>query len=162
VNYVEFLNWLQSTDQGLFLFIISFANAIFLPVGPEVAFVPILMVSYSKFIPYATYCVAGSVLGLMVTYFVAYYYSQSIIEKYIPQEKAAKGVAIFTRYGPGALIIASMFPVFPYRILVFISGCLKQRPLTVISFLTLGKTLRYFGYGFLIAKLGESVIKYLL
>ncbi len=156
-----FLNWLQNTDQGIFLFVLSFANAIFLPVGPEVAFIPILMVSYSKFIPYATYCVIGSVLGLMLTYFISYFYSQSFIEKYISQEKIENGVAIFSRYGPWALIIASMFPVFPYRILVIISGCLKQRPLTVISFLTLGKSLRYFGYGFLIAKLGESVIKYL-
>lgn len=161
MNFVEFLNWLQNTDQGIFLFVLSFANAVFLPVGPEVAFFPILVVSHSKLIPYAAYCVLGSVLGLMVTYFVSYYYSQVLIDKYISPEKVEKGVAVFSRYGPWALIIASMFPVFPYRILVIISGCLKQRALIVFSFLTLGKSLRYFGYGFLIAKLGESVVKYL-
>lgn len=161
MKFVEFLNWLQSTDQGIFLFVLSFANAIFLPVGPEVAFIPILVVSHSKFIPYATYCVIGSVFGLMVTFFVSYFYSQTLIEKYISPEKIENGVAVFSKYGPWALIIASMFPVFPYRILVIISGCLKQRPLTVFSFLTIGKTLRFFGYGFLIAKLGESVVKYL-
>lgn len=161
MKFVEFLNWLQSTDQGIFLFVLSFANAVILPVGPEIAFVPILMVSHSKFIPYATYCVIGSVLGLMLMYFVSYFYSQYFIDKYISPEKVEKGVAVFSKYGPWALIIASMFPVFPYRILVIISGCLKQRPLTVFSFLTVGKSLRYFGYGFLIAKLGESVVKYL-
>lgn len=158
---MEFLNWLQSTDQGIFLFVLSFVNAIFLPVGPELAFIPILVVSHSKLIPYATYCVAGSVLGLMVMFYASYFYSQSFMAKYISPEKIKKGVAVFSRYGPGALIIASMFPVFPYRILVIISGCLKQRPVIVFSFLTMGKSLRFFGYGFLIAKLGESVVKYL-
>lgn len=83
------------------------------------------------------------------------------MDKYISQEKIEKGVAFFTKYGSSALVIASMFPVFPYRILVIISGCLKQRAITVFPFLLVGKTLRFFGYGFLIAKLGESVIKYL-
>lgn len=158
---MEFLNWLQNTDQGIFLFVLSFANAIILPFGPEVAFVPVLMVSHNKLLPYATYCVAGSVLGLMVTYTLSYYWSQIFIDKYVSPEKIEKGVAVFTKYGPWALVIASMFPVFPFRILVIISGCLKQKPVTVFSFLTVGKALRFFGYGFLIAKLGESVIKYL-
>lgn len=153
------MNWLQSTDQGLFLFVLSFANAVFLPVGPEMAFIPILIVNHSKFIPYAAYSVIGSVLGLMLMYFVSYFYSQTLIEKYFPPEKIARGVSIFSKYGPWALIIASIFPVFPYRILVIISGSLKQKPLTIFSFLTIGKTLRFFGYGFLIAKLGESILK---
>jgi len=158
---VGFLNWLQNTDQGIFLFILSFANAIVLPVGPEVAFVPILMVSHEKFLSYAMYCVVGNVLGLMLIYTVSYFWSQTFMDRYISQEKIEKGVDVFSRYGPWALVIASMFPVFPYRILVIISGCLKQRAITVFSFLLLGKTLRFFGYGFLIAKLGESVTKYL-
>lgn len=158
---MELLNWLHNTDQGILLFVLSFANAIILPVGPEVVFLPAIVVSHSKFIPYASYCVLGSVMGLMVTFSVAYNYSQVFVEKYISAEKIEKGVAIFSRYGPWALVIAAMFPVFPFRILVIISGCLKQRPLTVLSLLTIGKTLRFFGYGFLIAKLGESVIKYI-
>jgi membrane protein YqaA with SNARE-associated domain len=161
VNFVEFLNWLQNTDQGIFLFVLSFANAIILPVGPEVAFVPILMVSHEKFVPYAMYCVVGNVLGLMLIYTVSYYWSQTFMDKYVSPAKIEKGVAVFTKYGSSALVIASMFPFFPFRILVIISGCLKQRPLTVFSFLLIGKTLRFFGYGFLIAKMGESVIKYL-
>jgi membrane protein YqaA with SNARE-associated domain len=159
---VGFLEWLQNSDQGVFLFILSFANAIFLPVGPEVAFVPILMVNHSKLLPYASYCVVGSVLGLMVTYSLSYYCGQNLVERYISPNKIRKGVAVFTRYGPCALVIASMFPVFPYRILVILSGLLRQRPLIVVAFLTVGKTLRFFGYGFLIAKLGESVAKYLM
>lgn len=155
------LEWLQNTDQGIFLFLLSFANAIFFPVGPEVAFVPILMVNHSKLFPYATYCVVGSVLGLMVTYFLSYYCGQTLIERYVPPEKIKLGVRVFTRYGPWALVIASMFPIFPYRILVILSGFLRQKPMVVFSFLALGKTLRFFGYGFLIAKLGESVVKYL-
>ena len=158
---MEFLNWLQNTDQGIFLFVLSFANAIILPVGPEVAFVPILMVSHEKFVPYAMYCVVGNVLGLMLIYTVSYYWSQTLMDKYVSPARIEKGVAVFTKYGSSALVIASMFPVFPYRILVIICGCLKQRAITVFSFLLVGKTLRFFGYGFLIAKLGESVIKYL-
>lgn len=156
-----FLDWLQNTDQGIFLFILSFANAIFFPVGPEVAFVPILMVNHSKLLPYASYCVVGSVLGLMVTYSLSYYCGQTLIERYVSQHKIEKGVQVFTKYGPWALVIASMFPIFPYRILVILSGFLKQKPVMVFSFLTVGKILRFFGYGFLIAKLGESMIKYI-
>jgi len=158
---VGFLDWLQNTDQGIFLFILSFANAIFFPVGPEVAFVPILMVNHSKLLPYASYCVVGSVLGLMVTYSLSYYCGQTLIERYVSQHKIEKGVQVFTKYGPWALVIASMFPIFPYRILVILSGFLKQKPVMVFSFLTVGKILRFFGYGFLIAKLGESMIKYI-
>lgn len=152
--------WIQNTDQGLFLFIISFANAIFFPVGPEVAFVPILMVDHGKLFPYASYCVAGSVLGLMVTYSLTYFYGQTLIEKYVPPGKVSLGVRVFSKYGPWALVIASMFPVFPYRILVILSGCLRQSPVIVFSFLAVGKSLRFFGYGYLIAKLGESVLPF--
>ena len=158
---MEFLNWLQNTDQGIVLFVLSFANATVLPVGPEFVFIPSLVIGPSKLIPYASYCVLGSVLGLMVTFTVAYNYSQVLVEKHISAEKIEKGVAIFTKYGPWSLIIAAMFPMFPIRTLVIISGCLKQRPWTILSLLTIGKTLRFFGYGFLIAKLGESVIKYI-
>ena len=143
------------------MFVLSFANAIFFPVGPEVFFIPILVVNHSKLLPYATYCIAGAVFGLMITYYLSFFCGQTIVEKYVPAEKIEAGVRVFTKYGPWALIIASMFPVFPYRILVIISGFLRQRPTMVFSFLILGKTLRFFSYGFLVAKLGESVSKYL-
>ncbi|MDF9407386.1 VTT domain-containing protein [Pelotomaculum isophthalicicum JI] len=155
------LEWLQNHDQGLFLFVLSFGNAIILPVGPEIAFVPILLVSHNKLLPYASYCVLGSVLGLGVTYYVSYYLGQAVIEKYVPRNNIVKGMDIFSKYGPLALVVASMFPVFPYRILVIVSGFLRQKPAKVFSYLTIGKTLRFFGYGFLIAKLGESIVKYL-
>ena len=162
MKFVEFLDWLRNTDQGLFLFLLSFVNAIFLPVGPEVAFIPVLMVNHDRFPAYAAYCVAGSVLGLMVTYFLSFYCGQTLVGRYLSPEKIRTGERVFARYGPWALVIASMFPVFPYRILVIISGCLRQKPVTVFSFLTVGKALRFFGYGFLIAMLGESVIKHLI
>ncbi|MCL6559856.1 MAG: VTT domain-containing protein [Firmicutes bacterium] len=158
---MEILDWLQSNDQGLFLFILSFANAVFFPIGPEVAFFPILIVNQSKLVPYALYCVTGSVLGLMVTYFIAFYFGQSVIEKYVPLSKIEKGESLFSRYGPYALVVASMFPIFPYRILVILSGFLRQKPSVVLCFLTVGKLLRFFGYGFLVAKLGESMIRYI-
>lgn len=156
-----FLEWVQSTDQGLFLFILSFANAVFLPLGPEVVFFPLLVVNHTKLLPYASYCTAGSVLGLMVTYSLAYHWGHTFMEKYIPLNKFRSGIRVFGKYGPWALVVASMFPVFPYRILVILSGFLRQRPFMVFSFLTVGKALRFFGYGFLIAKLGESVLNYL-
>lgn len=159
---MDFLEWVQSTDQGLLLLFLSFANAIFLPVGPEVIFIPLLVVNHSKLLPYASYCTAGSVLGLMVTYSLSYYCGHAIIAKYVPLEKFNIGVRVFNRYGPWALVVASMIPIFPYRILVILSGFLRQRAPVVFAFLTLGKSLRFFGYGFLIAKLGESVVKYLL
>lgn len=143
------------------MFVMSFANAIVLPAGPEIFFIPSLVLGPSKLIPYASYCVFGSVLGLMVTFTVAYNYSQVLVEKYVSAEKIEKGVGIFTKYGPWFLIIAAMFPMFPIRTLVIISGCLKQRPLTILSLLTIGKTLRFYRYGFLIAKIGESVIEYI-
>jgi len=158
---VGILEWLQNHDQGIFLFILSFGNAIFFPVGPEIVFIPILLVNHNKLIPYASYCVIGSILGLGVTYYLSYYFGQALIEKYVPLNKIEKGMNVFSKYGPHALVIASMFPVFPYRILVVISGFLRQNPIKVFSFLTIGKTLRFFGYGFMIAKLGESAVKYL-
>jgi len=158
---VGILEWLQNHDQGMFLFLLSFGNAIILPVGPEVAFVPILLVNHSKLFPYASCCVVGSVLGLGITYSISYYFGQALVEKYISKNNIVKGINIFSKYGPLALVIASMFPVFPFRILVIVSGFLRQSPVMVFSFLTIGKTLRFFGYGFLIAKLGESIVKYL-
>jgi len=158
---VEIVNWLQNNDQGLFLFLISFANAIFLPIGPEVALFPMLLVDQAKLVPYASCCVAGSVLGLMVTYFISYYCGQTVIVRYVSANKIKKSVALFSRYGYLALVVASVFPIFPYRIMVILSGFLKQKPPAVFFYLTLGKTIRFFGYGFLIAKMGESVLKYL-
>ncbi|MCL6638709.1 MAG: hypothetical protein K6T80_03390 [Firmicutes bacterium] len=159
---MEFLGWLQNNDQGLFLFLLAFANAVFLPIGPEIAFVPILLVNQAKLIPYASYCVVGSVLGLMVTYSVSYFCGSTIVVRYVPMNRIDKGVELFSRYGYLALVVASMFPVFPYRILVILSGFLKQRAPVVFFYLAVGKTIRFFGYGFLIAKLGESVAKYLI
>jgi len=157
---VGILEWLQNNDQGMFLFILSFSNAIIFPVGPEVAFVPLLLVNHNKLFPYASCCVIGSVLGLGVTYSVSYYFGRTLVEKYISQNNIVKGINVFSKYGPLALVIASMFPVFPFRILVIVSGFLRQRPAVVFSFLTIGKTLRFFGYGFLIAWLGESIVDY--
>lgn len=143
------------------MFVLSFANAIFFPVGPEVVFVPVIMLNHSKLLPYATCCAAGSVMGLAVTYLMSYHCGQVLIDRYIPSKKMETGVRVFNKYGPLALVIASMFPVFPYRILVILSGFLRQRPAMVFSFLSIGKALRFFGYGLLIAKLGESVVRFL-
>lgn len=144
------------------LFCLSFANAIFLPFGPEIAFFPILLVNHSKLAPYATYCVLGSVAGLMVTFFLSYHLGKKATARFISEEKIEQGMVLFAKYGNLALVVASMFPVFPYRILVVLAGVFKQKPLAVLILLVVGKSLRFFGYGFLIAKLGESVLKYLL
>lgn len=159
---MEFWVWLQNTDQGMFLLLLSFASSIFLPVGPEIALVPILLVNHHKLLPYAACCTVGSVLGLMLTYALSYYCGQTLLERFVSQNKINLGIRVFNSYGPFALVVASVFPVFPYRILVLLSGFLRQKPWTVFSLLTVGKTLRFFGYGFLVAKLGESVVKYLI
>lgn len=159
---MELLEWIQNTDQGLFLFTLSFANAIFFPVGPEVAYIPLLVVSHDKLVPYASYCTAGSVLGLMVTYALSYCCGQTVIDRYVPLEKFNAGMRVFKKYGPWALVIASMFPVFPFRILVILAGCLRQNPAEVFYYLAAGKALRFFGYGFIIAKLGESYVHYFI
>lgn len=159
---MEILNWLQNNDQGLLLFCLSFANAIFFPIGPEIAFFPILLVNHDKLVPYALYCVLGSVAGLMVTFFLSYCLGKKAMGRFFPEKKVEKGMVLFARFGNLALVVASMFPIFPYRILVVLAGFFKQKPLVVLLFLAVGKSLRFFGYGFLVAKLGESVLKYLL
>ena len=155
------MEWLSGTNQTVFLFGLSFANAVFFPIGPEVAFVPILLVNHHRLVPCAFSCVAGSVAGLMLTYFLSFFCGRPFADKYVPPDKFASGVRVYARYGPWALVIASMFPVFPYRMLVIVSGFLRQKPSVVLFFLTLGKALRFFGYGFLIIKAGKFAAKFI-
>ena len=126
--YERTLSWSAHPRAPLLLTVLSFFEAIFFPVPPEVMLAPMSLARPQRALWYATLSLAGSMLGMFVGYALGYFALEAIlpwVERmgYGDQFESIKQQA--AENGFWLLLIAGFTPV-PFKIFTIASGAVAM------------------------------------
>lgn len=122
--YERTLGWSAHPRAPLLLTILSFAEAIFFPIPPEVMLAPMSLARPQRALWYATLSLAGSMVGMFIGYAIGYFAldaAMPLLERlgYAAQFAEIKRQA--AENGFWLLLIAGFTPV-PFKIFTIASG----------------------------------------
>lgn len=122
--YERTLSWSAHPKAPLLLTVLSFFEAIFFPVPPEVMLAPMSLARPDRALWYATLSLAGSMVGMFIGYAIGYFALEAImpvLERfgYAAQFGEIKRQA--AENGFWLLLIAGFTPV-PFKIFTIASG----------------------------------------
>jgi membrane protein YqaA with SNARE-associated domain len=106
---------------------------------------------------YASFTTAGSVAGSYALYRAGRAGGHALLRRRFRPGQAARGLAIFRRFGPLALIVPSMLPPpVPFKIFVLLAGVSGVRTGAFLWSVAFGRGTRYLGQAFLTSRYGPQ------
>lgn len=144
--YERMLAWSAHPRAPLLLTFLSFCEAIFFPVPPEVMLAPMSLARPQRALWYATLSLAGSMVGMFVGYAIGYFALEAampLIERlgYASQFESIKQQA--AENGFWLLLIAGFTPV-PFKIFTLASGAVGMPLLPFFAGGLIGRGKRVF------------------
>lgn len=139
---------------------ISFAESSVFPIPPDTLLIPMVLAKRHKWIYYATICLAASILGAFLGYFLGAVLYDSIgkpILEFYGKEDAFEKIKDWNdKWGGWGILLAAVTP-FPYKVITIFSGFthLSLIQFTIVS--VIGRGLRFFLVAGLIYKVGEPI-----
>ena len=162
----QIYNWTLSLAErkfsGLWLGLLSFAEASFFPIPPDVLLIPLCLGKMKKAFRFAFICSIASVLGGIAGYAIgAFAWDElaGLFFQYIPgftPEKFDQLKAWYEEWGWPLVFIAGFSPI-PYKIFTVASGVLGMALWPFILASAVSRSARFFLVAFLLAKFGEPM-----
>ena len=115
------LSWSASPYAGPALFILSFAEASFFLLPPDVLLMALTLGNPTWGLYYAAIATVGSVLGGIFGYAIGWWGGRPLLVRFIGQERVATVHQVFERYEGWAILIAGLTPV-PYKVFTLGAG----------------------------------------
>ena len=115
------LSWSSSPYAVPALFILSFAEASFFLLPPDVLLMALTLGNPNWGIYYAAITTVGSVLGGIFGYAIGWWGGRPLLIRFMGQERVATVHQIFERYEGWAILIAGLTPV-PYKVFTVGAG----------------------------------------
>lgn len=141
------LRWADSKHSAMALFAMSFAEASFFPIPPDVLLIGILAIKSSKWWKYAFVCVVGSVLGGMFGYFIGWGFYEAVGQRIVNlYGLQATMDAIGVKYSENAFltVFTAAFTPIPFKLITISAGLFKISLITVVAASVIGRGLRFF------------------
>jgi membrane protein YqaA with SNARE-associated domain len=141
---------------------ISFAEASFFPIPPDVLLIPLCLGALKKALRFAFICSIASVLGGLAGYgigAVGWDSLQTYFFQYVPGFTEAKFERItewYAEWGWPLVFLAGFSPI-PYKVFTIASGVLNMSLLPFILASAVSRSARFFLVAILIAKFGEPM-----
>ena len=166
--YEWVLHWAETPYGSIALFILSFIEASFFPIPPDVLLIALALGLRSKSIYFAFICSIGSLLGGICGYFMGYYLwwngeSYSVFAHFffnnVPGFSESLFIKIHEQYNTyGFLIIFTAgFTPIPYKIFTITAGAFKiSLPIFLIAS-AISRSARFFLFSLLILKFGKNI-----
>ena len=164
----QIYNWTLSLAErkfsGLWLGLLSFAEASFFPIPPDVLLIPLCLGKMKKAFKFAFICSIASVLGGIAGYAIgAFAWDElaGLFFQYIPgftPEKFDKLKSWYEEWGWPLVFIAGFSPI-PYKIFTIASGVLGMALVPFILASAVSRSARFFLVAALVAKFGEPMKK---
>ena len=151
----------KKTSSG-WLAVLSFAEASFFPIPPDVLLIPLCLGALRKAVYFATICSIASVLGGLAGYAIGHFAWDGLQEyfyQYVPgftKEKFSRIADWYEEWGWPLVFLAGFSPI-PYKIFTIASGVLGMAllPFTLAS--AVSRSGRFFLVALLISKFGEPM-----
>lgn len=150
--------------SGLWLGLLSFAEASFFPIPPDVLLIPLCLGSLRKAFSFALICSVASVLGGLAGYAIGAFAWDGLSPwffHYVPgftEEKFAHIQQWYADWGWPLVFLAGFSPI-PYKIFTIASGVLGMALVPFILASAVSRSARFFLVAALVAKFGEPMKK---
>lgn len=161
------LAWIQGMALSLGgpgLLVLAFLDSSFLsfPQVPDVLVVLLTIRHRERMLYYALMTTAGSVGGSYALYLAGRRGGEAFLRKRVQQRNIDRATGLFRRYGMLAILVPSLLPPpTPFKVFVLAAGVARVRTLDFLLALTIGRTIRYFGQGFLALWYGEQALAFI-
>ena len=158
-TYTKILELSGRPLARLYLFILSFAEASFFPIPPDVMLIPMCLAKPKQAWNLALITTIASVLGGMLGYVIGVY-GLTIVEPMIQSlgygDYFQLALSWFTTWGFWAVFVAGFSPI-PYKIFTIASGVLGMALAPFILASAVSRSARFFLVAALVAKFGEPM-----
>jgi membrane protein YqaA with SNARE-associated domain len=146
------------------LLLISFLDSSILsfPIINDLLLIELSMRNAVRMPLYAAMAMIGSVLGCVVLYYIAKKGGEAFFHKRAGQRgKAIRHWVEQNGFG-GMLVAALLPPPTPFKVFVFAAGVFEVPLWSFISAITLARSIRYFGIGYLAIRYGNDALPFLV
>lgn len=146
---------------GAGLFVIALLDSSFLSF-PQVndALVIVLSTKNPERMPYyASMTVAGSLVGCLMLYAVARRGGEALLRRRMSGARVDRAMKTYQRFGLLAVIVPALLPPpVPFKVFVLLAGATMLPVWQFALAVTIGRSIRYFGQGFLAVMYGEQAM----
>lgn len=149
--YDKTMEWSKHRFATFWLSFVSFIEAIFFPIPPDVMLIPMSMSNPQQATKLAFYTAIASMLGGVVGYGIGYYFFD-LVQEYIVswgyQASWEKSISWFKEWGVLVVFVAGFSPI-PYKVFTIAAGVMQMAfvPFVITAFIS------RFARFFLVAKL---------
>lgn len=156
------LSLAKKKTSSAWLAVLSFAEASFFPIPPDVLLIPLCLGALRKAVYFATICSVASVLGGLAGYAIGHFAwdgLQDYFYEYVPgftKEKFTRIADWYEEWGWPLVFLAGFSPI-PYKIFTIASGVLGMAVLPFILASAVSRSGRFFLVALLISKFGEPM-----
>jgi membrane protein YqaA with SNARE-associated domain len=154
------LKWADTPYAVPMLFAISFAEASFFPVPPDVLLLPLCFALPKKSLRFATWCLLASVLGGMAGYGIGYGFWDVAHDWFIPHlfsQAAFDRVKATYLDNAFMIIVAKGFTPIPFKIVTITAGVAHVPFATFVAASVICRSMRFYLLGTLIYFFGPAV-----
>ncbi|MDU8923393.1 YqaA family protein [Pasteurellaceae bacterium LIM206] len=138
--YDKVMAWSKHRFAAYWLCFVSFIEAIFFPIPPDVMLIPMSMSNPKQALKLAFYTALASVVGGMIGYSIGYY-AFDIVQEYIIkwgyQQHWDTAISWFRQWGILVVFVAGFSPI-PYKIFTIAAGVMQMEflPFVVTAFVS--------------------------
>lgn len=154
--------WAAASTRGAvrMLALVSFTESIFFPLPPDLLLIPMALASRERALRLAAICLAASVAGGVVGYFVGMFFmdvaGMPIVRFYGLEEQYHAVQQWYDTYSAWAVTVAGFTPV-PYKLCTLTAGAFRIDFATFLAASVFSRGLRFFIIAGLIRVYGEQV-----
>ncbi|MCK3658021.1 hypothetical protein A4G18_04660 [Pasteurellaceae bacterium Pebbles2] len=149
--YDKTMQWSKHRFATFWLSFVSFIEAIFFPIPPDVMLIPMSMSNPKRATKLAFYTALASMLGGMIGYAIGYYafdFVQEYIVKLGYQAHWDKAISWFKEWGVLVVFVAGFSPI-PYKVFTIAAGVMQMAFLPFVATAFISRLARFL----LVAKL---------
>ncbi len=126
--YDKTMEWSKHRLATYWLAFVSFIEAIFFPIPPDVMLIPMAMTKPKSAVRFALICTAASVVGGAIGYSIGYY-AFDLVQQYIVkwgyQTQWDKAISWFEQWGVLVVFVAGFSPI-PYKVFTIAAGVMQM------------------------------------
>ena len=158
------LHWAETKYAGPALATLSFSEAVFFPVPPDVLLMALCLGKPRRSFWYAASCTFWSVAGAMLAMYAGTYVGKervlAVMQTVRLGTEADQALTLFARYDFWAVAIAALTPV-PYKVFAWLAGFAGCHPLTFLAASAIFRAMRFFGVAGLVYAFGAPAKRFI-
>jgi len=164
--FIDYFENLVNENNFLFspigLFIITFIEASFSPILPEVLLIPLCIIDPKNAIFYGIIATIASVLGSLLGYWIGLKGGRPLTRRFVKPNLMKSAENYFNNYGAWAIGLAALTPI-PFKVFTITAGTLRFKSIPkFILASTVGRAGRFIPESIFLMLYGREILDFML